>query len=463
MTKTLFAKLWDTHLVSAPNDRTGFLYIDRIFLHERMGAISLKMLLEKNRNLRNADQVFATLDHIVDTSPGRPQQTRSPGGVQFMTAMRETAAETGIHFYDLNDQRQGIVHLVAAEQGIAHPGLTLVCPDSHTGTLGALGMLAWGLGISDAEHALVTRTLKINKPLTLRARCTGSLAAGVTAKDMVLQLIRQLGAAGGRGYVLEYAGEAVQALDMPGRFTLCNMGVELGAFSSLIGVDEATIAYLEETERPHLPGGMDFSSWQTDEGANFDKEVHLDVNRLTPVVTWGTSPEHALSFGETVPSPDNCRDSISAQKALDYMGIEQGQQLEDLPVQAAFFGSCTNARLSDLRQGAALLKGRKVAGQVKAICVPGSTQTRLQAEREGLDQVFKVAGFEWHEAGCSLCFYAGGDTFAAGQRVISTSNRNFEGRQGPGVRTHLASPLTVVASAITGRITDPRSLANGAG
>ena len=292
----------------------------------------------------------------------------------------------------------------------------------------------------------------------MRVHFTGRLPSGVTAKDMVLQMIRQLGVAGGKGYVLEYGGETVRHLDMPGRFTLCNMSTEFGAFCGLVGVDETTLAYLAETERPHLPPACDFSQWRTDADTRFDKEFSFDSSTLAPVVTWGTSPEHAITFGESVPAVADCRDAASAQQALDYMDIQPGQKLENLSIQVVFFGSCTNARLADLRQGAALLKGHRVPSHIRAICVPGSTQTRLQAEYEGLDQIFKKAGFEWHEAGCALCFYAGGEAPLPGQRVVSTSNRNFEGRQGPGVRTHLASPLTTVASAITGRITDPRTL-----
>ena len=454
---SLFAKLWDAHLVSPADEKNDFLYIDRIFLHERMGAVALKGMLEKGRVVRKPSQVFSTIDHIVDTEPGRPQQTRIPNGEKFIHAMRDCARQTGIHLYDLDDVRQGIVHLVAAEQGIAHPGLTLVCPDSHTSTLGALGVLAWGLGASDTEHALVTRTLKIQKPQTMRVTFGGKLSTGVTAKDMALFMISTLGACGGRGYALEYAGDTIRKMSMSGRFTLCNMAVEFGAFCGLVSVDETTMTYVNQN-RPFCPRQVDFSKWRTEAGATFDQEISLDAAGLAPMVTWGTSPEHGLSLEQTVPEQADCRDPSAAAKAMDYMAVKPGLALQDLAIDAAFIVSCTNTRLEDLRLAANLLKGRKVKANIKAVCVPGSTQTKRQAEQEGLDRIFRQAGFEWHEAGCAMCFYAGGQALPAGSRAISTSNRNFEGRQGPGVRTHLASPLTVAAAALTGRITDPREL-----
>jgi len=453
--QSLFTKLWTSHLVSPADEKSDFLYIDRVFLHERTGSIALKSMLEKGRAVQDPDQVFATIDHIVDTHPGRPQGTRAPGGEKFVHAMRECATQTGIHLYDLDDPRQGIVHMVAAEQGIAHPGLTLVCPDSHTSTLGALGVLAWGLGSSDTEHVLTTRVLKVQRPETMRVSFDGKTAIGVTAKDMILHMIGKLGAAGGRGHALEFAGEAVRALDMSGRFTLCNMAVEFAAFCGLVSVDETTLAYVKQN-RPFTPDGVDFQQWSTDPGTIFAREEHFDLSGLTPMVTWGTSSEHALGLGETVPQAVDCRDAVLARRAMDYMGVKPDQALQDLTIDAAFIVSCTNTRLEDLRQAANLLRGRKVKRRVKAVCVPGSTQTRLQAEREGLDRIFRQAGFEWHEAGCGMCFYAGGEALPGSSRVISSSNRNFEGRQGPGVRTHLASPLTVAASAIAGKIADPR-------
>jgi len=452
---TLFAKLWSAHRIASADEKSDFLYIDRIFLHERMGPVALQSLREKGRAIRNPTQVFATIDHIVDTRPGRPNGTRTLGGEKFIDALRESVEQTGIHLYDLDDTRQGIVHLVAAEQGIAHPGLTLVCPDSHTSTLGALGALAWGVGSSDAEHVLSTRVLKVRKPDSMRVSFDGRTAEGVTAKDVVLYMIGSFGASGGKGYAVEFAGEAVQGMGMPERFTLCNMAVEFAAFCGLVSVDETTLDYVGQN-RPFTPSEVDFGHWSTDSEAVFDREETLSVRNLTPMVTWGTSPEHALGIQEVIPAVADCRNTSLAQRAMDYMAVRPKQAMQDLRIDAAFLVSCTNTRLEDLRKAAHLLKGRRVNKNIQAVCVPGSTQTRLQAEEEGLDQIFRSAGFEWHEAGCGMCFYAGGDTLAAGSRAISSSNRNFEGRQGPGVRTHLASPLTVAASAVTGRITDPR-------
>lgn len=458
MPETLFDKLWQAHCVRQGEDGSAHVYIDRVFLHERTGAVALRSILESGRAVRAPGQVFCTIDHIVDTNPGRPAVARVPGGEEFIRSLRECAARTGIRLYDVDDSRQGIVHLVAAEQGIAHPGLTLVCPDSHTGTLGALGMMAWGLGSSDAEHALVTRTLKIARPQTMRLDIRGGLAAGVGAKDVILHCIGRWGADGGAGCAIEYAGGAVRGMAMPGRFTLCNMAVEFGAFCGLVSVDETTLDYVRG--RPFVPADLpqeqDFSRWRTDPGATFDRELVLDVEGLAPTLTWGTSPEHACGIDGQVPQPDHCRDAQAARRALQYMDLRPGQRLQGLPIDCAFIGSCTNARLSDLREAASVLRGRRVADGVRAICTPGSTQTRLAAEAEGLDRVFTGAGFAWHEAGCSMCFYAGGETVPPGSRVVSTSNRNFEGRQGPGVRTHLASPVAVAASALAGHIADPR-------
>jgi 3-isopropylmalate/(R)-2-methylmalate dehydratase large subunit len=363
------------------------------------------------------------------------------------------------------------VHVVSPEQGIVQPGITLVCPDSHTCSQGALGALAWGIGSSEAEHALATNTLRVNKPKTMRVNFEGCLAEGVTAKDMILHLIGAYSASGGSGYAIEFAGGAVRALEIEARLTLCNMAVEFSAFSGLVAVDEKTIGYLEG--RPYAPKASAWTAavadWRqlvSDEGAGFDKQISIDCADIRPTVTWGNSPEHACAIDALVPSVADAADDNAAQainRALEYMGLTSGQRLTDLPITGAFIGSCTNSRISDLRAAAAVLKGRKVADTVSAICVPGSTAVKLQAELEGLDKIFIAAGFEWRESGCSMCFFAGGESFGFQERVVTSTNRNFESRQGPQTRSHLASPVTVAASAIAGHLCVAGSLDARAG
>jgi len=461
--QTLFDKLWQDHRVSAGESGSDLLYIDRIFLHERTGSIALASLAEAGRTVFAPEQVFCTMDHIVDTYPDRTDDTTMPSGRDFIVATREGARAADITLFDIDDPRQGIVHVVSPEQGIVQPGMTLVCPDSHTCTQGALGALAWGIGSSEAEHALATKTLRVQRPRTLRVNFEGALGRGVTAKDMILYLIAQHGAGGGSGYAVEFAGPAVSALDIEARMTLCNMAVEFSAFTGLVAPDEKTIAYLEG--RPFAPAGDNWNAavswWRTlvsDGGAVFDREITIDCARIEPQATWGTSPEHAVAIGGVVPasdSTDNAR-AEGYQRALDYIGLEEGHALKGTPVDAAFIGSCTNARLSDLRLAADVLRGKRVAPGVRAICVPGSMQVKARAEEEGLDKVFTDAGFEWRASGCSMCFYAGGEHFGFEERVVSTTNRNFESRQGPSTRTHLASPVTVAASAVAGALADPR-------
>lgn len=461
MPKTLFDKIWDAHVVHRLPDGAELLYVDRLFLHERTGSIALKNLKESGRSPRNARHVFATMDHIVDTRPGRGDATVVPGGEVFVQTMRKLAVDAEIALFDIADPRHGITHLIAAEQGIALPGMIVACPDSHTCTLGALGAIGWGIGSSDCEHVLATETLRGRRPKQMRVRFNGELKHGVTAKDMVLHLIGRYGAAGGRGHAIEFAGEAVEALPVEARFTLCNMAVEFSAFTGLIAPDAATVEYV--SGRPFAPRDAAFddasSDWQrlrSDSDASFDAELDIDCATIAPSITWGVSPQHTIGIDGTVPRPQGAEDPADVQSALEYMGLEPGQALLGLDVDAAFIGSCTNARLSDLRAAADVLRGRKVASGVRAICTPGSAEVRRSAEAEGIDRVFKDAGFEWREPGCSFCFYAGGEGFAPGQRVITSTNRNFRGRQGPGVRSHLASPATVAASAIAGRIADVR-------
>ena len=465
MKYTLFDKVWSDHVVTQQDNGADLLHIDRIFLHERTGSAALASIEEGERKIKNPAHVFCTMDHIVDTFPGRTDQTTMPGGSEFIKVTRDLSLKGNITLFDLGDERQGISHVVSPEQGIALPGCTVICPDSHTCTLGGLGALATGVGSSECEHALVTETLRFSKPKQMRVVFAGQLKSGVSAKDMILHLIAAYSAAGGSGYAIEFAGPAVDSLTVEARLTLCNMAVEFSAFTGIIAPDDKVFEYLKG--RPYAPSG---ESWQqakeywgtlsTDDGAHFDQEIVIDCATISPTVTWGTSPQEAISVDGQVPSlvPENGDARRSMEQSLAYMGLKPGQSIQGLPIQVAFIGSCTNSRLSDLRIAAAILKGRKVASGVRAICVPGSTQVKQAAEKEGLDQIFLNAGFEWRESGCSMCFYAGGEGFVSGERVITSTNRNFEGRQGPGCRSHLASPATVAASAINGAITDSRKM-----
>jgi 3-isopropylmalate/(R)-2-methylmalate dehydratase large subunit len=466
MPRTLFDKLWELHEVESLADGLGLLFLDRVLLHERTGAIALMSLRGSGRSVRAPERTFCTVDHIVDTFPGRGDDTLMPSGREFIEAIRYESAAADITLYDIDDPRQGIVHVISPEQGIALPGMSLVCPDSHTCTQGALAVLAWGVGSSELEHALATSTLRAVRPRNLRVRFEGPLGDGVTAKDMMLHLIAMHGAGAGAGFAVEFAGSTVRGLDIEARMTLCNMAVEFSAFTGLVAADEKTLRYVEQT--PLAPRGDDLAAarahWETlhsDEDAVFDHEIVIDARTIHPTVTWGTSPQHAIGIAEPVPSPaadapQSQRENM--QQALAYQALAPGLPLAGVAIDAAFIGSCTNSRLSDLRTAARLLQGRRVAPGVAAVVVPGSSAVKKAAEAEGLDQVFRAAGFEWREAGCSMCFYAGGETFGSGKRIISTTNRNFEGRQGPGTRTHLASPATVAASAVRGCISDPRDL-----
>lgn len=451
--KTLFEKIWDAHHVAQTAGAAHLIAIDRVFLHERTGASALKSMAASGRPVRDPARVFAVMDHIVDTRIGRGDDTLMPGGSAFITETRAAAQAAGITLFDVNDPDQGITHVISPELGIVLPGATLVAPDSHTCTQGALGAFAWGIGSSEAEHAMATGVLRLDKPRTMRVTFSGALAPGVTPKDMALHLLATYGAGGGAGHVVEFAGEAVTALDIEGRMTLCNMATEFSAMTAIIAPDAKTYAYL--AGRRHAPASFDAPYWATlttDEGATFDREIVIDAATIAPMISWGTSPEHSMPVTGTVPKgPD---------RAHAYIGLEAGQALLGTPIDAAFIGSCTNARLSDLRRAADLLRGKHIApGIRKALVVPGSSAVKRAAEAEGLDKVFTAAGFEWRASGCSLCFYAGGESFPEGSRTISSTNRNFEGRQGPGIRTHIASPETVAASAIAGAIADPRELA----
>lgn len=468
--RTVIDRIWDAHAVAQTAAGHTLLHVDRIFLHERTGPALLAGLAAAGRLPRHPQRVFGCMDHIVDTTPLRSDRTRLVGGERFITEFRSRTQAAGIRLFDLHDARQGIVHVVSPEQGIALPGCTLVCPDSHTGTVGGIGALAWGIGSTEGEHAVATQTLVRPRPRRMLVRVDGRLAPGCSAKDLVLALIARFGATGGDGCAIEFAGPAVRALDVEGRMTLCNMAVEFGAWTGLVAPDERTIEWV--AGRPFAPQGALFEAaaayWRTlrsDDDAPWDAVLTLDASDVAPQVTWGTSPEHGGAVGGCVPDPAAQPDPARRaawERALRYMDLQPGQPLVGTPIDAAFIGSCTNARLPDLRAAAAVLRGRRVAPGVRAIVVPGSMPVRAAAEAEGLHRVFEDAGFEWRASGCSLCFFAGGDSFGDARRVISSTNRNFEGRQGPGVRTHLASPVTVAASAVAGAIADPRALLDGA-
>ena len=454
---TLFDKLWEMHRIGDAGDGEDLIAIDRLLLHERTGGVALKSLAENGYGVRDPGRVFAIMDHIVSFRSGRGRdEARSPGGEAFIVETRDMAAKAGIHLIDTDNPAQGIVHVVAPELGIALPGLTLACPDSHTCSLGALGALAWGIGSSDAEHAMATGALRLMKPRQMRVTVNGRLAPGVSAKDLALHLIATHGAAGGKRCAIEFSGEAIIALSIEERLTLCNMAVEFAAFTALIAPDAKTLDYIAgrrfgPAEDMLAAAQTHWSGLRSDADAEFDEEIVIEAGDVRPQVSWGTSPEHSLALGKVVPGGADPR-------ALSYMGLKAGQSVHGLPIGGAFIGSCTNGRLSDLQAAAEILKGRRVAPGVRAVCVPGSQAVRREAAALGIDRIFIEAGFEWGEPGCAMCFYAGGETFAPGTRVMSSTNRNFEGRQGPGVRTHLASPAVVAASAIAGRICAPADI-----
>ncbi|MBX3113596.1 MAG: 3-isopropylmalate dehydratase large subunit [Fimbriimonadaceae bacterium] len=461
MGKTLFEKVWDNHKVSDLPGGGTLLYIDRHLVHEVTSPQAFDGLREAGRKVRRPDLTFATVDHNVPTD-GREIDERTLSGKQ-LAALDRNAKEFGVPLFGYDDPRQGIVHIIGPELGLTLPGLTMVCGDSHTSTHGAFGALAFGIGTSEVEHVLATQTLRAaKKPMTLRVSANGRLGAGVTAKDIILAIIRKLGAGGATGYVVEYAGDAITTLPMSGRMTICNMSIEMGARAGMVAPDDITFEYIDQG-RPYAPHGADFNrmvdhsrTLPTDSGATFDREEHLDVNALKPQVSWGTTPAMTVDIDQSVPEPHDAAE----ERAQMYMGLKPGTPVSELDINTVFIGSCTNSRIEDLRIAAGLVQGRKVAEGVRAMVVPGSASVRALAEQEGLDDVFKDAGFEWHRAGCSMCLGMNGDILRPQQRSASTSNRPYEGRQGPGSRTHLVSPLTAAATAIKGRIADPRELLN---
>ena len=465
MPRTLFDKIWDAHVVEQAADGPTVLYIDRHLIHEVTSPQAFEGLRLAGRRVRRPDATLAVVDHNVPTSDRSRPIEEAESRMQVETLERNVA-EFGIPYFRLQDQRQGIGHIIGPEQGISLPGMTIVCGDSHTSTHGALGALAWGIGTSEVEHVLATQTV-IQKPaLNMLVQVDGVLPPGVGAKDIVLAIIGCIGTAGGTGHVIEYAGEAIRALDMAGRMTVCNMSIEAGARAGLIAPDDVTFDYIRG--RPYAPQGDAFEAavahWRTlpsDSGATYDRVVTLDAAMIEPMVTWGTSPEDVLPIGAAVPDPASVADPdarAQMQRMLDYMALTPGQSMAGIPIDVVFIGSCTNGRIEDMRAAAAVARGRHVAAGVRAMVVPGSGLVKAQAEAEGLDQVFLGAGFEWREAGCSMCLGMNPDRLAPGQRCASTSNRNFEGRQGPGGRTHLLSPAMAAAAAVTGRLADIRTL-----
>ncbi len=462
---TLFERLWQSHVVRSLGEGVDLLYVDRHFLHDLEAGPCLSRLAARGVPVHRPDLTFATPDHAVATVPGRTAES-SPTGAALLREMRSRTAAASIGLFDLGDERQGIVHVVGPELGLTLPGLLIVCADSHTCTHGGLGALAFGIGSSEVEHVLATQTLRQKRPLTLRLRFDGQLAAGVTAKDLILYAIGRFGTAAGRGYAIEYAGSAVRALGIEARLTLCNLSIELGAKIGLIAPDEAVFEYV--ADRPYAPRGAlmeraiaEWRALRSAEDARFDRELSVDAAAVTPQVSWGTSPQDVIGIEGRVPDPASEGDPErrrSMQAALEYMGLTPGQPLEGTPVDWVFIGSCTNGRLSDLRAAASLLQGRRVHPRVQAWVVPGSEAVRRAAQAEGLHQRFIEAGFQWREPGCSLCLAANGERIAPGQRSVSTTNRNFVGRQGPLARTHLASPAMAAAAALTGAITDVRKL-----
>jgi 3-isopropylmalate/(R)-2-methylmalate dehydratase large subunit len=464
---TFLDKVWREHVIEKVAGDVDLLQIDRLILHELSGSQALRALKQAGRRPDTPRQIVTIIDHLISTRPGRHGiESMSPSGPQMISATREESRAFALPFIDFDDVRQGISHVVATEQGIAFPGCTLVCCDSHTSTVGGIGALAWGIGASEAEHVLATQTILQAKPKALRVRFDGVPGNGVFAKDMILALIGRVGAQAGIGYAVEFAGSAVQSMSLEGRMTLCNMAIEFSCKYGFVPPDDATIDYLHG--RPSSPREEDWDRavehWRTlrsDDDARFDTELSLDCSDLQPQVTWGTSPQHAMAITDRVPDPAQMADAESrqlAQRALDYIRLAPGTPIAGVPIDAAYIGSCTNARLSDLRAAAAVVAGRKVSPGVQAVCVPGSTPVKRAAEAEGLDRIFREAGFEWRESACGLCASLG-DTRFDDLRVISTTNRNFEGRQGAKTRTHLASPATVAASAVAGCIADPRRLA----
>ena len=460
MAQTLFEKVWESHVVERADGRPDLLYVDLHLVHEVTSPQAFEGLRLAGRRVRRPDLTIATMDHNVPTGDDTPMD---PLSVQQLDTLQQNCDEFGVPLYATGSGREGIVHVIGPELGLTQPGITIVCGDSHTSTHGALGALAFGIGTSEVEHVLATQTLSQTKPRSLRVNFVGEKPAGVTAKDLVLAAIGRLGVDGGVGYVIEYAGPAIESLSMEGRLTICNMSIEAGARAGMIAPDETTFAYLEG--RPGVPQGAAWEHaldrWRalpTDAGASFDREIEIDVTAIRSQVTWGTNPGMVVPIDGAVPDPaafSSEDDRAAAERALVYMGLEPGTPIREIEVARVFIGSCTNSRIEDLRAAAAVVEGRRVHPSVRAMVVPGSAQVKAQAESEGLDRVFEAAGFEWRRAGCSMCLGMNPDVLAPGERCASTSNRNFEGRQGAGGRTHLVSPAVAAATALAGHFAEP--------
>ena len=465
--RTLFEKIWESHVVSQENDAPAILYIDLHLVHEVTSPQAFSGLRAKGLRVRRPERTKATMDHSVPTLPRHKLAILDAQGEAQLAQLAVNCKEFGVELWSEGHERQGIVHVVGPENGLTHPGSTIVCGDSHTATHGAFGALAFGIGTSEVEHVLASQCLLQRKPKSMAIEIDGRLPEGVTAKDLILAVIAQIGMGGATGHVIEYRGEAIRALSMEERMTVCNMSIEAGAKAGLIAPDETTFDYLKG--RKYAPTDTDWDAavayWRTlptDDGAVFDKVVDIDATKLRPFVSWGTNPGQVIELDSNVPDPASFADSgerDAASRALEYMGLTAGMPIKDIPVQTVFIGSCTNSRIEDLRAAAAVAEGRQVAAGVRAMVVPGSFMVEGQAEAEGLDKIFTAAGFDWREPGCSMCLAMNPDKLAPGERSASTSNRNFEGRQGKGGRTHLVSPAVAAATAIAGTFADPRDLA----
>ena len=465
MGKTLAEKVWDAHVVRAVDGEPDLLYIDLHLVHEVTSPQAFEGLRMNGRGVRRPDLTLATEDHNTPTlnilAPIADPVSRTQ-----VETLRRNAAEFGIRIHSLGDRDQGVVHIIGPQLGVTQPGMTIVCGDSHTSTHGAFGALAFGIGTSEVEHVLATQTLPQKKPRMMAVNINGDLPPGVTAKDVVLALIAKVGTGGGQGYIVEYRGSTIEQLSMEGRMTICNMSIEWGAKAGMIAPDETTLAYLKG--RPHAPEGTDWDAavefWRTlrsDADAHFDAQVDIDATRLTPFVTWGTNPGHGVPLGGVVPAPEDFDSEVeraTARRALEYMDLAPGTPMREIAVDTVFLGSCTNGRIEDLRLAASVLRGRRIAEGVRMLVVPGSARVRIQAELEGLDKIFLASGAEWRAAGCSMCLGMNPDQLSPGERSASTSNRNFEGRQGKGGRTHLVSPAVAAATAVTGHLAAPADL-----
>ena len=463
--KTLYDKIWEDHLITQDNDGTSLLYVDRHLVHEVTSPQAFEGLRMSNRTVRSPEKTIAVPDHNVPTTLDREEGISNKESRIQVEALDKNAIDFGINYYPVNDIRQGIVHIIGPEQGWTLPGMTIVCGDSHTATHGAFGALAHGIGTSEVEHVLATQTLIQKKSKNMKVEVNGTLGLGVTAKDVTLSIIGETGTAGGTGHVIEYTGSVISNLSVEGRMTVCNMAIEGGARAGLIAPDQKTFDYIKG--RPHAPKGsnweMAINSWKqlySDDGSRFDKIVVIDGNNIAPVVTWGTSPEDVLPINEIIPNPNDfdVQKKQAVERSLNYMGLIPGQKLEEVKIDTVFIGSCTNGRIEDLREVAKIMEGKKVKEGIRAMIVPGSGLVREQAEEEGIAQKLKEAGFEWRLAGCSMCLAMNPDQLSPEERCAATSNRNFEGRQGRGGRTHLMSPAMAAAAAITGRLTDVRNL-----